>query len=134
MYPFQFFFIFENSCFGTCLNAMAKLYQVNVLMMGAANILWVPLANTFGRRPITLFNILLLTLCCVWAARATSFGSLLAARFFMGVGVAPADTSKSLRPSYQKVSMLRVLLVAPNVVGEIYFAHQRGKAMVGYIP
>ncbi|KAB8276474.1 major facilitator superfamily domain-containing protein [Aspergillus minisclerotigenes] len=110
---------------------MAKLYQVNVLMMGAANILWVPLANTFGRRPITLFNILLLTLCCVWAARTTSFGSLLAARFFMGVGVAPADTSESLRP-YQKVSMLRVLLVAPNVVGEIYFAHQRGKAMGFY--
>lgn len=62
--------------------------------MGAANILWVPLANTFGRRPITLFNILLLMLCSVWAARATSFGSLLAARFFMGVGVAPADTSE----------------------------------------
>ncbi|KAE8330217.1 major facilitator superfamily domain-containing protein [Aspergillus sergii] len=100
-------------------------------MMGAANILWVPLANTFGRRPITLFNILLLTLCSVWAARATSFGSLLAARFFMGVGVAPADTSESLR-SYQNVSMLKALLVAPNVVGEIYFAHQRGKAMGFY--
>ncbi|GAB1203739.1 hypothetical protein APSETT445_002377 [Aspergillus pseudonomiae] len=64
--------------------------------MGAANILWVPLANTFGRRPVNLFNILLLLLCCVWAARATSFGSLLAARFFMGVGVAPADTSPVL--------------------------------------
>ena len=29
--------------------------------------------------------------------------------------------------------MLKVLLVAPNVVGEIYFAHQRGKAMVGHL-
>ncbi|KAE8382649.1 major facilitator superfamily domain-containing protein [Aspergillus bertholletiae] len=93
---------------------LGHLIAVNVLMMGAANILWVPLANTFGRRPITLFNILLLMLCSVWAARATSFGSLLAARFFMGVGVAPADT------------------IAPNVVGEIYFAHQRGKAMGFY--
>ncbi|RAQ46991.1 hypothetical protein AFGD_011285 [Aspergillus flavus] len=97
-----------------CIGKLGHLVAVNVLMMGAANILWVPLANTFGRRPITLFNILLLTLCCVWAARATSFGSLLAARFFMGVGVAPADT------------------IAPNVVGEIYFAHQRGKAMGFY--
>ncbi|PIG88098.1 hypothetical protein AARAC_001570 [Aspergillus arachidicola] len=64
---------------------LGHLVAVNVLMMGAANILWVPLANTFGRRPITLFNILLLTLCCVWAARATSFGSLLAARFSWGL-------------------------------------------------
>ncbi|KAB8265981.1 major facilitator superfamily domain-containing protein [Aspergillus pseudonomiae] len=93
---------------------LGHLVAVNVLMMGAANILWVPLANTFGRRPVNLFNILLLLLCCVWAARATSFRSLLAARFFMGVGVAPADT------------------IAPNVVGEIYFAHQRGKAMGFY--
>jgi MFS family permease len=63
-------------------------------MMGAANILWVPLANTFGRRCITLFNILLLVLSSVWAGRAKTFGSLLAARLFMGVGVAPADTSE----------------------------------------
>ncbi|KAB8074420.1 major facilitator superfamily domain-containing protein [Aspergillus leporis] len=93
---------------------LGHLVAVNVLMMGAANILWVPLANTFGRRCITLFNILLLVLSSVWAGRAKTFGSLLAARLFMGVGVAPADT------------------IAPNVVGEIYFAHQRGRAMGFY--
>lgn len=64
-------------------------------MMGAANIWWVPLANTFGRRPITLLNLLILVFCSMWAGLATSFESLLAARFFMGVGVGPADTSTS---------------------------------------
>lgn len=63
--------------------------------MGAANIWWVPLANTFGRRPIILGNILLLVLSSMWAGLAKSFGSLLAARVFMGIAVAPADTSKS---------------------------------------
>jgi MFS family permease len=65
-------------------------------MMGAANIWWVPLANTFGRRPVNLFNILLLMFSSVWAGKATSFESLLAARFFMGVGVGPADTSMTI--------------------------------------
>ncbi|KAL5337605.1 major facilitator superfamily domain-containing protein [Aspergillus crustosus] len=93
---------------------LSRLSAVNVLMMGAANIWWVPLANTFGRRPITLFNILLLTFASMWGGLATSFDSLLAARFFMGVGVGPADT------------------IAPNVIGEIYFTHQTGKAMGFY--
>ncbi|KAE8149069.1 major facilitator superfamily domain-containing protein [Aspergillus avenaceus] len=93
---------------------LGHLVAVNALMMGAANILWVPLANTFGRRGVTLFNMLLLTMCSIWAAYAKTYDSLLAARFFMGVGVAPADT------------------IAPNVVGEIYFTHQRGKAMGFY--
>ncbi|OJJ04051.1 hypothetical protein ASPVEDRAFT_43491 [Aspergillus versicolor CBS 583.65] len=93
---------------------LSHLIAVNVLMMGAANIWWVPLANTFGRRPITLLNLLILVFCCMWAGLATSFESLLAARFFMGVGVGPADT------------------IAPNVIGEIYFTHQRGKAMGFY--
>ena len=68
-------------------------------MMGAANIWWVPLANTFGRRPIVLGNILLLVLSSMWAGLAKSFGSLLAARVLMGIAVAPADTSESLEIS-----------------------------------
>ncbi|KAJ5666992.1 hypothetical protein N7507_002856 [Penicillium longicatenatum] len=86
---------------------------VNVLMLGAANIWWVPLANIFGRRPVILGGILLLTLCSMWAGLAKGFGSLLAARVFMGIGGAPADTT-------------------PNVVGEVFFTHERGRAMGFY--
>lgn len=67
--------------------------QVNVLMMGAANIWWVPLANIFGRRPTVLGNLLLLVFCSMWAGLTKSFGSLLAARTLMGVAAAPSDTS-----------------------------------------
>lgn len=70
--------------------------KVNVLMMGAANLWWVPLANIFGRRPIILGNIVLLVLSCTWAGLAKSFESLLAARIFMGIAVAPADTGMEL--------------------------------------
>lgn len=81
-------------------------------MVGAANLWWVPLANTFGRGPVFLLSLLMLTLCSMWAGLAHNFNSLLAARFLMGVGAAPADT------------------VAPDVVGEVFFVHQRGRAMV----
>jgi len=85
-------------------------------MVGASNLWWVPLANAFGRRPIILLSLLLLMLSSMWAGLAHSFDSLLAARFFMGVGGAPADT------------------VAPDVVGEVFFVHQRGRAMVSLVP
>jgi MFS family permease len=48
----------------------------------------------------------------MWAGLTTKFDSLLAARFFMGVGGGPADA------------------VAPDVVGEVFFVHERGRVMV----
>lgn len=85
---------------------------VNVLMLGVSNLWWVPLANTFGRRSVNLSSMLILTFASLWAAKATTFDSLLWARFFQGVGGGPADA------------------VSPDVVGEIFFVHQRGRAMV----
>jgi hypothetical protein len=52
----------------------------------------------------------------MWAGLTTNFNSLLAARIFMGIGGGPADA------------------VSPDVVGEIFFVHQRGRAMVGVPP
>jgi MFS family permease len=91
---------------------LTQLLAVNVLLLGASNLFWVPLANTFGRRPIILLSLLLLVFSSMWAGLATSFQSLVAARAFMGAGGGPADA------------------VAPDVVGEIFFVHQRGRAMV----
>lgn len=81
-------------------------------MLGASNIWWVPLSNIIGRRPVILISLLLLVFSSMWAGLATSFKSLLAARIFMGMGAGSADA------------------VAPEVVGEIFFVHQRGRAMV----
>ncbi|KAF2021433.1 MFS general substrate transporter [Aaosphaeria arxii CBS 175.79] len=93
---------------------LLHLLAVNILMLGASNLWWVPLANTFGRRPVILASLLLLTLSSMWAGLAKTFESLLAARVFMGIGGGSADA------------------VAPDVVGEIFFVHQRGRAMAIY--
>ncbi|OAG05554.1 MFS general substrate transporter [Paraphaeosphaeria sporulosa] len=93
---------------------LTHLLAVNILMLGASNLLWVPLSYIIGRRPVMLLSLLLLTLSSMWAGLTTSFDSLLAARIFMGVGGGPADA------------------VSPDVVGEIFFVHQRGRVMAFY--
>ncbi|KAI7341506.1 MFS general substrate transporter [Hortaea werneckii] len=93
---------------------LTKLVAVNVLMMGVSNIFWVPLANTFGRRPVLITSMLLATVFSIWAGVADSFGSLLAARVMQGLGYAPADT------------------IAPDVAAEVFFIHERGRAIAIY--
>ncbi|KAJ5819413.1 hypothetical protein N7474_005004 [Penicillium riverlandense] len=58
---------------------LTHLVAVNAIMLGVSNLLWVPVANTFGRRPVILLGTLLLTVFSIWAAVAKSFDSLLAA-------------------------------------------------------
>lgn len=66
----------------------------------------------FGRRPVILICLALLFASSVWAGKANSYNSLLAARVFQGIGGGAADT------------------LAPDVVGQIFFVHQRGRSMV----
>jgi MFS family permease len=94
--------------------SLTRLVAINLLALGVANVWWVPLSNTFGRRPIILICISMLFGFSIWCAEAQSFNSLLAARFFQGVGGAAADT------------------LAPDVVGRVFFVHQRGRAMAVY--
>ncbi|KAK5739667.1 hypothetical protein LTR17_005151 [Elasticomyces elasticus] len=95
-------------------STLTHLVAVNVLLIGCSNIFWVPLASTFGRRPILLISMLLATFASMWCGLATSFNSLLAARVIQGAGFGPADT------------------IAPDTVGEVFFVHQRGRAMAIY--
>ncbi len=44
-----------------------------ILVLGAFNFFWVPIANYFGKRPIFVFASLLLSLCYLWGARAKTF-------------------------------------------------------------
>lgn len=57
----------------------------------------------------------MLTLFSVWAAVAKSYDSLLAARCLMGIATGSSET------------------VSPDVVGEVFFVYERGRAMVSTI-
>lgn len=81
-------------------------------MLGASNLWWVPLSQIFGRRVVLLLATLMLTLATMWCGLTGNFGSLLAARTIQGIGGGAADA------------------VGPAVVGDIFFMHQHGRAMV----
>ncbi|CAI6334900.1 unnamed protein product [Periconia digitata] len=93
---------------------LTQLIAINLLFLGVSNLVWMPLANIFGRRPVMLLSFLLLVFASMWAGLASSFSSLLAARAFMGIGAGSADA------------------VSPAVVGETFFVHQRGRVMAIY--
>ncbi|KAI1848397.1 hypothetical protein JX265_008821 [Neoarthrinium moseri] len=93
---------------------VSRLIAVHVLFQGAGNILWVPLSNILGRRPVLLAATLMLTLCTLWCAVAPTYDSLLAARLFQGLGNAAAET------------------VSPALIGDVYFMDERGRAMAVY--
>ncbi|KAJ9632339.1 hypothetical protein H2203_000744 [Taxawa tesnikishii (nom. ined.)] len=95
-------------------STLTHLIAVNVLMLGIANIWWVPLGNTFGRRPVILFCLLMLTATSAWCGASKSYASLLAGRTFQGMAGGAADT------------------IAPDIVGEIFFLHERGRALAIY--
>jgi MFS family permease len=47
---------------------LTQLVSVNVLVIGLSNIIWVPLANTFGRRPILIVALLVMTFGALWVS------------------------------------------------------------------
>lgn len=66
-------------------STLAQLIAVNNLMLGVANIWWIPLSNSFGRRPIILVCLAILATCSVWCGQAKSFDSMMAARVIQGM-------------------------------------------------
>ncbi|KXH50541.1 hypothetical protein CSAL01_07989 [Colletotrichum salicis] len=86
------------------------------LMIGVGNLIWVPLAIKYGRRPVYIVSYLLLTASCIWTGVAASFGSALVGRLFLGFACAAAE------------------IVAPLTITDLFFLHQRGRAMVSVHP
>lgn len=71
---------------------LSLLTGVNVITLGFANILIVPLSNIFGRRPISIVFGFLVVLTNIWQALATSHKSFLAARACNGLVAATSET------------------------------------------
>ncbi|KAF2770904.1 MFS general substrate transporter [Teratosphaeria nubilosa] len=87
---------------------LSLLTGLNVITLGFANILIVPLSNIFGRRPVSIFFGVLVVLTNIWQALATSHKSLLAARACNGIVAATSET------------------IMVQVVADMFFLHERG--------
>jgi MFS family permease len=51
---------------------------------GVATFFWMPLVNKYGRRPIYIIGFVGYTMCAIWVAVSSTYGSHLAGRILLG--------------------------------------------------
>ncbi|KAF2842675.1 MFS general substrate transporter [Patellaria atrata CBS 101060] len=91
---------------------MALLTGWHLLAVGIAGFIFVPSARVWGKRHCYIIGTVVLIFSSAWGgASGTNYKSLLGARIFQGIGLAPFEA-----------------LVNASV-GDLYFVHQRGKRM-----
>jgi MFS family permease len=96
---------------GPAINKTAYFFTTTALMQGTGNLIWMPLVNKYGRRPIYIISYTIYLACAIWASVTTGYGSFLASRILMGFGSGAAETMASLS------------------IADIFFLHERGLVM-----
>ncbi|KAL6828593.1 MFS general substrate transporter [Trichoderma camerunense] len=92
----------------------AYFFTTTSLLIGLGNIVWVPLANKWGRRPVYVVSYMIYFATAVWLIFEKSYAGFLAGRILMGFGAGAAET------------------LAPITIADIFFLHERGKIMSAY--
>ncbi|MEC9406288.1 MAG: multidrug effflux MFS transporter [Pseudomonadota bacterium] len=85
--------------------------------LGASQFLYGPLSDSFGRKPVLSFGLLLFAAASLMSAASTNFGMLIASRFIQGFGAgAPRVVAMALvRDRFVGVEMGRVMSMAMMV-------------------
>ena len=84
------------------------LVSFNVLFLGIGNLLWIPLAQKIGKRPVILICTAMFFASSIWCAEAKTYGSMLGARVIQGFAASASE------------------VLAPSVVADLFFVHERG--------
>lgn len=73
--------------------ALPRLAQIAWagFMSGIGNLIWVPAASAFGRRPIILISCAGCFACVLWFGRVSHYRSMLASRIVLGLFMAPIE-------------------------------------------
>ncbi|MCB1955642.1 MAG: multidrug effflux MFS transporter [Rhodocyclaceae bacterium] len=98
-------------------NQSQAVIAVYLLGMGASQLIYGPLSDRFGRRPVLIGGLVLFSLAGLLSAVAPSFPLMLAARFVQGLGAgAPRVIAVSLaRDTYSGRQLGRVMSLAMMV-------------------
>ncbi|KAJ6446314.1 putative MFS-type transporter [Purpureocillium lavendulum] len=93
---------------------VAYFFTTTSLLQGTGNLIWVPVANKWGRRPVYILSYLIYFGTSVWLIFDKSYGGFLAGRILMGFGAGAAET------------------IAPISIADIFYLHERGSIMSAY--
>jgi DHA1 family bicyclomycin/chloramphenicol resistance-like MFS transporter len=97
--------------------ATAAIVSVFLGAMGLGQMIYGPLSDRFGRKPILTFGLILYVVSGIAATFAPSFGALLAARFVWGLGsAAPRIVSRAiLRDRFSGDALARALAIVVSI-------------------
>ncbi|KAJ7134234.1 MFS general substrate transporter [Mycena epipterygia] len=84
---------------------------IAIALAGVGSFLWVPLANTYGRRPVLLFTTLLAAASSLGSGKAQTWTQLIGTRVLNGIGTSSFFT------------------LGAGMVADCFFLHERGRAM-----
>lgn len=91
---------------------VALLTGYHLLGVGIAGFIFVAMARVWGKRHLYILGTVLIIISSAWGGASNrNFDSLMAARVFQGVGLAPFEALVNVS------------------VGDLYFVHERGKRM-----
>ncbi|KAK1250448.1 hypothetical protein MKX08_010451 [Trichoderma sp. CBMAI-0020] len=92
----------------------AYFFTTTSLLQGMGNIVWVPAANKWGRRPVYVVSYAIYFAMAIWLIFEKSYAGFLVGRILMGFGSGAAET------------------LAPISIADIFFLHERGRVMSAY--
>ncbi|KAK9447027.1 major facilitator superfamily domain-containing protein [Limtongia smithiae] len=99
--------------------SFAKLSYANgatLICQGVGNVLWIPFAVKYGRRPVYLTSNVLTGIACIWLAIASkkTYTLFLLGRTFLGFWEAPIES------------------IVPSTITDIFYLHERGQMVSWY--
>ncbi|ATY66933.1 MFS transporter, putative [Cordyceps militaris] len=91
------------------LEDVIRFTGVTILVLGFSNFIWVPIASSFGRRPVLIASQMVCLASHLWRAKATSYNSFLGAAILSGIGSGPGET------------------IQPAIIADLFFLQDSGK-------
>ncbi|CZR64179.1 uncharacterized protein PAC_14076 [Phialocephala subalpina] len=105
-----------SAFFGKSLTYLTYANGATLICQGIGNLLWMPLAVKFGRRPVYLTSNFLMGVACIWLAIAAekTYTPFIVGRAFLGLFEAPIEA------------------IVPSTVTDIFYLHERGEKISIY--
>ncbi|KPV74750.1 uncharacterized protein RHOBADRAFT_53698 [Rhodotorula graminis WP1] len=93
---------------GISITQASYFVSVPIIFLGVFPLLWAPVSNRIGRRPVLLLSALLSAACHFAGAYCHSYGALMTTRVFQAIFLCPPQS------------------IGATMVGEMFFLHERG--------
>lgn len=101
----------DQSKLGEVIPQVAYFFTVSALTQGTGNLIWQPLINKYGRRPMYIISFSGYLGTAVWSGVTTNYASELVARILLGFFSGAGEC------------------LGPGTISDLFFLHERGSMM-----